>query len=123
MPNRRDQELLLIFLLAGLSAEVRPEEVRPAEARFVEVRHDVGGLTTPRVPRSHALLEQCDVLIVRHVSPTHEQYGPVYSVKGVSAERLQERVGAGLAVGFPGLAYCCHPRQWAPLSGSPGCPK
>ena len=27
---------------------------------------DVGVLVTPRVPVGHALLEQCDVLVVRH---------------------------------------------------------
>ena len=46
--------------------EVRPEEVRLPEVRPPEVRPDVGVLATPLVPGGHALLEQCDVLVVGH---------------------------------------------------------
>ena len=49
-----------------------PLEIRPAEVRLLlsalKVRKDVVILSTPRVPGSHALLEQCDVLVVRHRS-------------------------------------------------------
>src|SRR2546421_146916 len=64
-------------------AEVRPAEVRPAEVcpakvrpneapqpevRPGEVRTNVAVLATPHVPRTHALVQQCDVLVVRHRS-------------------------------------------------------
>jgi hypothetical protein len=60
------------------SAEVRPAEVRPPEVPpelhltlpFTEVRGPATNvqakLTTPLVPGSHALLEQCDLLVVSH---------------------------------------------------------
>jgi len=38
------------------------------EVRLAEVRTDVGVLVTPRVPGLYPLLEQCDVLVVRHES-------------------------------------------------------
>jgi hypothetical protein len=45
-----------------------PPEVRPVEVRLEEVRIDVGVLVTPLVPGGYTLLEQCDVLVVRHGS-------------------------------------------------------
>jgi hypothetical protein len=47
-------------------AEARLAEVHLAEVHLVEVRTDVGILVTPRVPRGHPLLENRDVLVVRH---------------------------------------------------------
>jgi hypothetical protein len=37
---------------------------------------DVGVLITPRVPGSHALPEQCDVLVVRHGSTSNSGAAP-----------------------------------------------
>jgi hypothetical protein len=52
------------------SASFRFTSLRFASRRFalVEVRTDIGVLVTPFVPGRHALLEQCDVLVVRHGS-------------------------------------------------------
>src|SRR5262245_25642961 len=56
-------------LFVVLPAEINLGEVRPAE-----VRDNVGILLTPRVPGGHALLEQCDVLVVRHVTPRYRAW-------------------------------------------------
>src|SRR5262245_18567138 len=48
--------------------EVRPAEVRSEEVRIGEVRADIGVFVTPLVPGGHTLLQQCDVLVVRHES-------------------------------------------------------
>jgi hypothetical protein len=58
--------LVEVRLCEVLPAKVCDPEVRPAEP--AEVRVDVGVLVTPRVPGDRALLEQCDVLVVRHRS-------------------------------------------------------
>src|SRR5262245_38291437 len=67
-----------VCLAEARLAEVRPPEVRPAEVglaevrlaevRLAEVRTSARVLVTPRVPGGRALLEQCDVLLVRHRS-------------------------------------------------------
>src|SRR5262249_49325156 len=49
-------------------AEVRTTEVRQYEVRLAKVRLDIGIPVTPSVPGGLALLEQCDVLLVRHGS-------------------------------------------------------
>jgi hypothetical protein len=46
-------------------AEVHGAEVPSVDLRPAEVRTDVGVRATPRVPGVHALLEQCDVIVVR----------------------------------------------------------
>lgn len=48
------------------SEEDRLSKVHVTEVRPAEVRTGVRVLATPRVPGLHALLEQCDVLVVRH---------------------------------------------------------
>src|SRR5262245_24863313 len=48
--------------------KARPVEVRLAEVRLPEVRNNFGILAPPSVPGGHALLEQCDMLVVRHGS-------------------------------------------------------
>src|SRR5262249_32649387 len=55
----------------GGPAEIRLGDARPGEGRAdvgAEVRTDVGVLVAPLVPDGHALLQQCDVLVVRHGS-------------------------------------------------------
>ena len=49
-------------------AEVRHAEVRPAEERPAEAWNNVRVLAPPSVPGVHVLLEQCDVIVVRHGS-------------------------------------------------------
>jgi len=49
-------------------AEVRTTEVRQYEVRLAKVRLDIGIPVTPSVPGGLALLEQRDVLFVRHGS-------------------------------------------------------
>src|SRR5262249_8843488 len=53
-------------------AEGRPAEALPADSRLADARpaevHPIGVPVTPRVPGGDPLLEQCDVLVVRHGS-------------------------------------------------------
>jgi hypothetical protein len=49
-------------------AEIRPDEARSGEVRSSEVRTDISVLVTPCVPGLHALLEQCDALVVELLS-------------------------------------------------------
>lgn len=76
-------------------AEDRPVEAclaefRPGEARPAEVRLDVAVLVTPLVPGVHVLLEQCDMLVVRHrVSPLMRSLaraGPLASRRSLANE-------------------------------------
>jgi hypothetical protein len=91
------------------AATVRLPEVRPAEVRLdeglvgeesaAEVRADVGALITPRIPSVHALLEQCDVLVVRHQHPgvtRSSRLGGVAAVLRFHAQIAHEPVEAPL---------------------------
>ena len=54
-----------VHLAEDCAAEVRPVEVQAIELGPTKVRADVGVFITPGVPRRDAILEYCDVLVVR----------------------------------------------------------
>jgi hypothetical protein len=57
-------------------ASLRFALVRFAPPRSAPRWNDVGVFITPCVPGSHALLEQCDVFVVRHESTSNSGAAP-----------------------------------------------
>src|SRR6516162_9530195 len=74
--------------------EVRPAEVRPANVRPAEVQRD-GVLFTPGVPGSHpTILQQSDIVVVRHASSSTRRPTARYRVVRLVVPRRATAAGS-----------------------------